>query len=275
MLEYSKAVKKHMLFVLVIAALCFGCTGNKAVSDVNLPEQVTVKANSAPDANKIDTILTKLDRQSRQLKTYEARIIYTIKQPVLESEILRSGMLYYINDENGSKLRINFTTQRQDSEPVPNSREDYFFDGVNLTRIDYKLKNVEYRQLTDANRPLNAFDLASRYLPIVGFAKADKLREDFEISILPTTNTDKEYYQLLLKTRPQSQHMNDYTQIRFWIDAKASLPVRIEATSPQEDIYDIRLEEAKVNKPLAKDVFTVEVPADFGKNMVPIEKEQK
>jgi len=266
----------NMLFVLLIVMTCFGCASAKSSRDANLPSSGQLAAasvNAAPDANKIDAILAKLDEKSREIKTYQAKIIYLFKQPALESEALRSGVLYYTSDDKNSKLRINFTALRQDNEPAPNYHEEYLFDGFNLTRVDYKLKSVEYRQLADANKPINAFDLASQYLPIIGFTKADKLRDDFEISIVSAGGSDTAMYdQLLLKTKPQSQYRSDYTQIRFWIDKRTSMPVRMEAASPQEDIYDIRLEDAKVNKPLARDVFNVEVPADFGKNVVPLQK---
>jgi outer membrane lipoprotein-sorting protein len=273
-------MKRNILFVLFAVTAGFGCSVNKGVADANVPANAV---NSQPkavaeqktpatptDSNEVDMILTRLDRKSREIKTYEAKIVYLIQQPVLESEILREGMLYYANDEKGSMLRINFTSSRQDNELEPNSREEYLFDSVNLMRVNYKLKNVEYRQLTDANRPLNAFDLASQYLPIVGFTKADKLKDDFEISYCAT----KEYDELLLKTKPQSHYKNDYVHIRFWIDKSLSLPARVEATSPQEDISVIRFGEAKVNKGLPTDIFKIEVPSDFDKNIVPFEKEK-
>jgi outer membrane lipoprotein-sorting protein len=244
---------------------------NMPPKDVNVQPKAAImqKTPTAPnESNEVDMILARLDQKSREIRTYEAKIAYLFKQPVLESETLREGMLYYVNDEKGSKLRINFTSQKQDNEPAPNYREEYLFDGVNLIRVEYKTKNVEYRQLTDANKPLNAFDLASQYLPIVGFTKADKLRDDFEI----TRNAAKEYDELLLTTKSQSRYKNDYAQIRFWIDKQLSLPVRMEAVSLQEDISVIQLGEAKVNKELPKDIFKIEVPESFSKNIVPLEK---
>jgi outer membrane lipoprotein-sorting protein len=259
---------------------CCGCATGKGTNDVNMPiKDVNVlpkvaaaqKMSAVPnDSNEVDAILARLDQKSREIKTYETKIVYQFKQPLLESESLREGMLYYINDEKGSKLRINFTSLRQDDVVVPNYREEYLFDGVHLTRVDYKLKNVEYRQLTDANKPLNAFELAAEYLPIVGFTKASALRDDFDI----TQAASKEYYELLLTTRPQSHYKSDYTQIRFWIEKQTWLPARMEAVSPQEDISIIRLGDAKMNKELPKGIFTIDLPANFDKNTVPLENKK-
>jgi outer membrane lipoprotein-sorting protein len=272
-IEYWKNRTKDAMLIFFVGMACCGCATAKSTSDMNMP---TADVNLPPRAavphaqeqNEVDAILVRLDQKSREIKTYEAKIAYLFKQPLLESEAMREGMLYYVNDENGSKLRINFTSLRQDDTAVPNYREEYLFDGVYLTRVDYKLKNVEYRQLTDADKPLNAFELASEYLPIVGFTKADKLRDDFDI----TQIASKEYYELLLIAKPQSHYKNDYTQIHFWIEKPTWLPARMEATSPQDDISVIRLGEAKMNKELPRNVFTIDVPADFSKNIVPFEK---
>ena len=109
----------------------------------------------------------------------------------------------------------------------------------------------------------NAFDLASQYLPIVGFTKADKLRDDFEI----TQIASKEYYELLLTTKPQSHYKSDYTQIRFWID-KPTCRCRCEWRQPhRRRIFRSSAWRTKMNKDLPKDIFKIEVPADFDKNM--------
>ena len=274
-------MKRNTLFILLAVTVCFGCASNKSIGDAKVPTKdvslqpkasVSQEISAAPnDSNEIDMILMRLDQKSRELKTYEARITYLFKQPVLESEALREGMLYYVKDEKGSKLRIDFTSLRQDTEIVPEYHEDYLFDGVNLTHIEYKLKNIEYRQLAEANQPINAFDLASQYLPIIGFTKAATLRDDFEIERHATA----EYDELLLKTKPQSRYKNDYTQIRFWTNKRLSLPARMETTLPQGDISLIWLSEAKANQALPADIFKIDVPADFSKNVVPFEKGKK
>jgi outer membrane lipoprotein-sorting protein len=285
MIEYWKKMKRSFLFILFVVTTCCGCAIGKGAGDANMPAKevnVPPKAampqdtKAAPDANEVDMILTRLDQKSRDIKTYQAKIVYLFKQPVLESEALREGTLYYVNDEKGSKLRINFTSLRQDNEVVPNYREEYFFDGVNLTRVEYKTKNVEYRQLTDANKPLNAFELASDYLPIVGFTSTKNLKTNFDISLVrPSEGDSPSFWQLHLVTKPGSKYAKDYKYVDFRVDKLSSLPVRMQAQTPQDDSYDIQLTEAKMNKDLPANIFKIEVPADFSKNVVPFEKENK
>ena len=40
------------------------------------------------------------------------------------------------------------------------------------------------RQLTEPNKPMDAFVLASRNLPIVGFAKIEDLKKQFDIKLV-------------------------------------------------------------------------------------------
>ena len=104
---------------------------------------------------------------------------------------------------------------------MPNYREEYFFDGINLTRVVYKSKSVEYRQLTDANKPLNAFDLASEYLPIIGFTNTKELKTNFEISLVtPPDSRAPVERQLHLVTKPQSKYVKDYRYVDFWVDMR-------------------------------------------------------
>lgn len=269
LVRYFGSFAKYALISMIVPAI-FGCSVTRAVDDSNAKSQSPVASQSNQNDEKIDSILSRLDKKSREIKTYEARINYLFKQPVLESEALRTGKLSYENKETGSKLRINFSTLRQDNEPVPDYREEYLFDGVNLMRVDYRIKNVEYRQLADSNKPLNAFELASRYLPIIGFGDTGKLRNDFDVSLSSDPESNSKLDELLLKPKPESPYSGDYNQIRFWVDKQSSLPVRIEAISPDDDIYDIRFQDNRVNKGLPQGVFNIEVPADFGKNTVPL-----
>jgi outer membrane lipoprotein-sorting protein len=278
MIDYLPVKTEYLKRMAAVVAMlvCLGCAGNKSVGEVNMPPKdvdaapktTAPKTPAASEANEIDTLLSQLDKKCRELETYQAKISYTLKQPVLESEALREGMLYYMNHGKKSMLRINFMNLWQDKDAVPNYREEYLFDGVNLTRIEYKTKNVEYRQLADANEPINAFELASRYLPIVGFTNPASLRDDFEIK----HNAADDYDELLLTPKSQSHYKNDYKIIQFYTSKRLSLPARIETTSPDGDSTIIRLSDVKVNKELPKDIFTIAVPADFSKNIVPFEK---
>ena len=239
-----------------------GCTKNSAA---HRPE--------VADVDLVEMVLKQLNQKTAKLKSYQAEIKYLFKQPLFESQTLRTGVLYYQKSGRKSALRINFQTLKQDDENQQKYIEQYIFDGVWLTHIDYQIKEVKRYQQAEPNEPLDAFDLASRNFPIIGFAKVEKLEKQFEIKLVKQQkDKTKNFVQLHLKVKPASIYKDDYTAIDFWIDKKSHLPAKIAAVSTEEDIYEIKFVKPKVNEKIDKKVFDVKVPNGFGEEIIPLKK---
>lgn len=214
--------------------------------------------------NPVDEILAQLKQATTELQSYQGQIEYLFKQPLLESQTLRKGVLYCKKSNGRSKLRINFQTLRQDDEEEQKYKEHFILDGTWLTHIDYQIKSAERRQLAEPNEPTDAFDLAGRNFPIIGFTKVDELKKQFDIELVESTvNASEDLIQLHLKVRPDSIYKDDYTSIDFWIDKKLTLPTKVTAISTEEDIYEIRLLSPKVNNKIRDEVFRFRIPEDF------------
>jgi outer membrane lipoprotein-sorting protein len=216
---------------------------------------------------------------------------YLFSQPVLESKTLRTGTLYYARFGNGSKLRINFDNLSQDDGPQQNYKECYIFDGQWLTHIDYQIKQVQKRQLAEANEPIDAFELAKRNFPIIGFSKSDDLKKEFEVSQVGEPNG---LINLNLKVKPDSQYKDDYKSVEIWIDTRLGegankateateapsrsrkglmLPSRLTAVSTEDDIYEINFVAPRVDEPVDEKIFEVTITAGFGKpEIIPLKK---
>jgi outer membrane lipoprotein-sorting protein len=179
--------------------------------------------------------------------------------------------LYFAKYGEKSRLRINFQTLRQDDEKEQKYIEQYIFDGVWLTHIDEQIKEVKRRQLAESNEPVDAFELARRNFPLLGFGKTEDLKKEFEIE-LQAESGPSEFIKLHLKVRPESIYKDDYTSIDFWLDKKTNLPAKIVAVSTEEDIYEIRLLDAKVNEKIDEKVFEIKVPEGFGVEIIPLKK---
>ncbi len=111
--------------------------------------------------------------------------------------------------------------------------------------------------------------------PIVGFSKTENLSKQFDIKILDQPSDAKKPIRLHLKVKKDSVYKEDYTEIEFWIDSRTFLPVRIISHSTEEDIYDIQLINAVINKKMENSVFKVEIPEDFRKYSHPLDKESE
>jgi len=257
------------VFFLLLAAvntcLAAGCTGNLAGSEAE-----------RADANSVEVVLERLKKQTAELKSYQGQIEYRFSQPLLESETLRKGVLYYQKSEGKSALRINFQMLKQDDEEEQKYIEQYIFDGVWLTHIDYQIKEVKRYQRAEPNEPVDALELAGENFPIIGFSKVEELKKEFEIKLVEQQGGGAEdFIQLHLKVKVDSIYKDDYTSIDFWIDKKLYLPAKIVAVSTEEDIYQIKFLKAKVNKKLDEKVFEVKIPRGFGKEIIPLNVKEK
>lgn len=251
----KKAVIQAII-ILLPAAGCYSAAANMVTAD----------------ANAVGEILKKLKQQTVQLESYEGQIEYLFSQPLLDSKTLRKGVLYYQRTGEKSLLRINFGTLKQDEEQEQKYVENFIFDGVWLTHINYQIKTVERRQLAGPNEAIDAFELANRNFPIVGFAETGELEKQFEIKSIPQQTEG--LMGLHLKPKADSIHKNNYSSIEFWIDERYYLPARIMAVSTEKDIYEIRLSSPKVNKGIDKAVFEVKIPEGFGEQIVPLKKKE-
>jgi len=228
------------------------------------------------DVNSVDGILRNLSRRTAELKSYQSQIEYRFIQPLFESETRRKGVLYYAKFNGKSKLRINFQTLKQDDEAEQKYIEQYIFDGVWLTHIDYQIKEVKRYQKAEPNEPVDAFELVSKNFPIIGFSKVEDLKKEFEIELIERQKSGSEnFVRLHLKVRRDSIYKDDYTSIDFWIDKKLYLPAKIVAVTTEEDFYGIKFLKPEVNKKIDKKVFEIKVPEGFGEEIVPLKKKSK
>ncbi len=261
---------KVFLLLLIAAYTCLsagGCTESIAGSEVELTN------NNSTAKPQIEVVLEKLKKQTTELKSYSSQIQYKFSQPLLESETLRKGVLYYQRSNGKSLLRINFQTLKQDDEEEHKYIEQYIFDGVWLTHIDYQIEEVKRYQKAEPNKPVDAFELVGENFPIIGFGNVEDLEKEFEIELVGQQGGEAEdFIQLHLKVKTDSIYKDDYNSIDFRIDKKLYLPVKIVAFTTEEDIYEINLLDVKVNKHIDQKVFAIKIPEDFGLEVNPLKQ---
>jgi len=263
----KKIITKVVFILLGIAGTCWaGCCAKNAAS----------KKDSL-EVNLVETTLDQLKEKTGQLQSYQCELEYLFSQPLLESATLRKGVLYYKKSDGRSELRINFETLKQDDEQEQKYVEHYIFDGVWLTVIDYQIKQVKRYQQSEPNEPIDAFELAGRNFPLIGFSSAGELRKEFEIELAEQEGSKEEnFIKLGLKVKPDSIYKDDYSKVEFWIDRELGLPARIVAVSTEEDIYDIKFLKVKVNEKINEKVFEFKIPKGFGEpEIIPLKKRTK
>ena len=277
--------------ILIISALIFlaasSCAGTATckTDKSSCPSTPKKSTQTCPqDANdtqqttktdKVNEILSHLHESATQLKSYQAEIQYLfIQDPeFLDSQTLRKGRIYYKLAESGPKLRVSFDTLKQDDADQEKYVEDFIFDGVWLTRIDYQLEKVDFYQQAPKGKPIDVFEFISHRFPLVGFMKTKHLREQFHITLTPQKQAKSNSpIGLRLTPKKDSAYKNDYTSISFWVDNEAFLPAKMTATSTEGDIFDIQLLDIKVNKKIKNAVFKLETPNHFSQNRTPLKQ---
>ena len=265
----KKLIRQVVFIPLLLVGFCWagGCAKESSCSK-----------QKAVESGPVEIALKQLSGATGSLKTYHCRIEYLTSQPLFESQTLRCGELYYHKSEKKSQLRINFQTIKQDDEKQQKYLEQFIFDGLWLTQIDYQLKEVKYRQLAEPNEPnqsTDVFEIVSGNFPIIGFTNIEELEKDFEIKLIEHNQPElKGFTHLHLRVTENSVYKDDYSSIEFWIDNQLHLPARIVATTIEEDIYQIELLDAKVNKKLGKNVFEVKIHEGFNTETIPIKKSE-
>ncbi len=261
---------KMVLSLLLMGGACWA--GSHAGSSTGCQSDQTW-------SDSVEGILKRLRQRTAGITSYQANVEYRYMQPLLESESVRKGVLYYAKFGNRSKLRMNFQTLKQEDEPEQQCVEHFIFDGVWLTHIDYQLKAIKRYQVVEPNQPADAFELASKNLPIIGFTKIEDLRKQFEVGLVePSTDDQKNLIHLHLKTKPDSVYKDQYSSIDFWIDKKLSLPAKVVAVTtdpepPFADVYQIKFVEPKVNHKIDEKIFEFTVPEGFGEpEIVPLQR---
>jgi outer membrane lipoprotein-sorting protein len=220
----------------------------------------------------IEKKLQKMHDATAKLKSCQATVSYLfIQDPdLLDSKTIKTGTLYYHKSGDRSRLRIRFDEMKEEDFEPEKRREEFLFDGVWLTRIDFKLKQIDRLQKAPEDSPMDVFELISHNFPLIGFSDIKELTKDFDIQLPKDTDSKHDCFNLLLTVKKGSKYENEYSKIDFQADGKTFMPQRIVAYSSQGDIYDIKFSVLELNKKLKNSVFTIETPSDFRENIEPL-----
>jgi hypothetical protein len=225
------------------------------------------------DPNSVEAILDRLEARVTNLNSYQCTLDYVFKQPLLESQTRRKGRLYYAKLDKQSYLRVDFETLQYDDEAEQAHKEQFFFDGIWGTYIDYQSHSVQRQQVAEPNAPVDAFALVSRRVPVLGFSKIEDLQKQFEIQLAQANGSETApFHQLRLVAKPDSTYHDDYVSIGVQIDKERQLPSKIIAVTTEEDVHEIKLADPKINQAIARERFEIKFPGDFSVEAVPLKR---
>ncbi len=255
-----------------IADGCRVSVGKKPIVKESIAKESACKKVSVGDEScDLDLILSRMNQAAASLETYRCDISYLFDQPLFESKTLRLGKMCYGPGDNLNQLLISFDSLQNDDDSPTFAKDVYFFDGVWLTHLDYSLKQASKHQMTEFDKPIDSFSLVSRQFPIIGFTSASQLSVDFDITCLASDIAS--CYKLCLKPISGSKYSDNYKRIDCYLDSDSYLPVKIIASSTEDELYIISLTKVVINQPISAKDFTISIGSDFGPvKIVPLEK---
>jgi len=259
---------------VIIAGFIFALSlAPSAAHALDETDEAPCSATESQEPNSVQAVLDRLEQRATNLNFYQCTLDYIFKQPLLESQTRRRGVLYYAKIEKRSYLRIDFNTLQYDDEPEQAHKEQFFFDGIWGTYIDYQSHSVQRQQVAEPNAPVDAFALVSRRVPVLGFSKIEDLQQQFDIQLLETDAAEAAPSdRLRLTAKPDSTYHEDYVTIDVQIDKKHELPTKIVAVTTEEDIHEIALKAPTINQAIAGETFRIEFPREFSVEAVPLKR---
>jgi outer membrane lipoprotein-sorting protein len=195
----------------------------------------------------IAAVLDKMDAVGKDLKTVSAKFDYELYQMPYDDKQNRKGELSY---QAPNLLRFSFT-----DKPT----ETYIFDGRNLFQQKDAAKQLVIWQIRlPAEPPVPSLELGKTPFPLPFGQRKEEVLKQFTV----TRDADEEKKDkdgrtvLVLAPKPNSPLARDYTKIILWIDAKSSLPTRVQLFDQSENRTTFDFTDIQTNKELDPKSFT-------------------
>jgi len=268
----------------VITALSVGFFINLAYAqccsaDESQPAVSPAKPIDTPDPAKakispqLNHLLDNLEKTGAKLKSFQAKMLFTQQQILIDTEMIRNGKLYYHTDKQNLRFRIHFSDWLQrdleDDEQIPQIirfNEDVVFDGLWVTRRNERNKTIQKIEISRKRQNKEQFRLGKGPFPLpFAIRKTDVLKE-FDAKLLRADPNDPQgTSHLLLKPKPKSAFADKYLRMDLWIGRKDFLPRQIRYETDAAEITTVTWSEIQADKPIAESIFKLE-PADSSWN---------
>ena len=190
------------------------------------------------EEDKVSMLLTDIEKACSELKSFEAAMKYDVLQPLVDSQRIRTGKLYYQVKDEIVYARIHFDDileidlMEEENTPKPMKfDEDYYFDGLWVHRTNTQTKTVERWEVAVKRQARQSFRLGQGPFPLpFAITKAD-VQEFFTVEmVVPEedgTAQLKECINLKLTPKPGTKYAEEYQIIELWVRTGSFLPVQI------------------------------------------------
>jgi len=271
-------------------ACCSQTPANKVTCDKESaagdePNQPTANAISV----QLNQLLDRIEQTAVDLKTFQADMLYTQKDTLVDTLISRSGKIYYRTRPESVDFRIHFADFKQqdleDETPAETIKfdEDFVFNGRWLTTRNERTKSI--RRIEVAKNPANkeSFRLGKGPFPLpFAIKKADVLRE-FNVKLIGCEEEQeekekilcqaKESFHLELTPKADSSYAREYQKLDLWFSQKTAAAYKVRFIKEGYEITTVEWQKIKLNQPISDKLFQLAgAGAGWSEEITPLEE---
>jgi hypothetical protein len=277
---------KLTLLTLLGMLLCCGPTPPAAVADVSgenpappVVEPVAeVVSEPPPDSpppklivdewNPTDELLERLERSHKDLRDFQADIVYHKWDNVLKRTEIRTGEVIYQTKPGGSKRFAILLERLIVRNRARAHRKHYVFDGSWLVEIDHESKIFIKRQVVPPDQQFDPLKLGEGPFPLPVGQPAEEVRARFNVRRLhePQDETlaerlaDRDVDGLLLKPKPGTPQADEFEQAEIFYDRESLLPVGVSVTEANGDRKTVILTNLRRDAGVDESKLSIEEP---------------
>jgi len=203
--------------ILVRLSVAFG--GLPAVAGDPVPGDASSQA-------RIDEILTQLEKRGDDLKDIRCKVRFVEEDRVNLSKQVKTGDIRFLMTDTNPLFMIFF--ERTVVDEIVGKREWYLFDGRWLSQGLERLQQVTKQEYAREGETIDLFDLETAPFPLPFGQKKEKIRKNFDVTLLPPVegdppNTDH----LSCAPKAESPMHRKYDRLEFFVMRDVHLPSRI------------------------------------------------
>ena len=260
--------------VLLCCTVLAACAG-VASSQTSSTEPPARAAFETPEA-----MLDALEGATRDLRDFQAQVVYDRVDGVTEDRERRSGRIV-LEQDGATPPRRRFTIAFDrfidaSGHASPQAQRFAFADGWLVEFDDARRQAIE-RQLVPEGKTLDPLRLGEGPLPLPVGQRSDDVRRRFAVSMAPAPDAAllkrlEKVQGLVLVPRPGTGVDEDFAEVRIWYDLVTLAPVGVQARMKGGDMKVVLLREVKVNAGLddaARQLLRTEVPEGWTRDRRP------
>ena len=197
--------------------------------ETNEPVHEEGSQDSGASRDRVDDILTKLEKRGDDLKDIRCRVKFVEQDRINLATRTKVGEILFLMVEPNPYFMIHF--ERTEADGLLGKQEWYLFDGRWLYEAIERLPQVTKREIARPGDKLDMFNLETAPFPLPFGQKKDKILRNFDVTLAdPAPGDPKGTDHLICIPKADSVMAERYEKLEFFVRRDVHLPSRIVVT---------------------------------------------